>query len=90
MRTKGKRELVDDTIVYLWDDFTVVKSPVLADQGVLWKNVIPEWKIFCQETLQFEIPVDLHYAYEQKAQEQRAANASKEMREKSASSGKGG
>lgn len=58
-------ELTDETIVYLWDDFTVVKSPVLANQGVLWQSVTPEWEAFCHETLHFEIPEDLRYAYEQ-------------------------
>jgi hypothetical protein len=56
-------ELADDTIVYLWDDFTVVKSPVLAEQQMLWTDVTPEWQTFCKETLQFEIPADLQFAY---------------------------
>ncbi len=58
-------ELTEESIVYLWDDFTVVKSPVLADQEALWQSVTPEWKAFCKETLHFEIPEDLRYAYEQ-------------------------
>jgi len=65
---REERELLDDTIAYLWDDFTVVKSPVLAEQGLLWKNVTPGWKTFCQEKLQFKISEDLHYAYEQEIQ----------------------
>lgn len=56
-------ELTDDTIVYLWDDFTVVKSPVQTEQKALWDRVTPEWVAFCKETLQFEIPEDLRYAY---------------------------
>ncbi|HEU5374019.1 MAG TPA: hypothetical protein VFV38_01125 [Ktedonobacteraceae bacterium] len=70
-----EEELTEDTVVYLWDDFTVVKSPVLAEQGVLWKDVTPEWKAFCRETLHFEIPADLRYAYEQDAQEQSTVEA---------------
>ena len=66
--TQGDEELTEDTVVYLWDDFTVVKSPVLAEQGVLWQDATPEWKAFCKETLQFEIPEDLRYAYEQEEQ----------------------
>jgi hypothetical protein len=29
-------DLPDDTVVYLWNDFTVVRSPVGAPDGVLW------------------------------------------------------
>jgi hypothetical protein len=58
-------DLTEDAVVYLWDDFTVVKSPVLADQGTIWNNVTPEWELFCKEVLQFEIPEDVRYAYEQ-------------------------
>ncbi len=57
-------ELADDDIYYLWDDYTVVKSPVQSG-GVLFESVTPEWKEFCHTTLQFEIPEDLRYAYEQ-------------------------
>ena len=62
-RTEHETALSDDTIVYLWDDFTVVQSPVL-EQGNLFDNVTPEWQTFCQQTLQFAIPEDLQYAYE--------------------------
>ena len=80
-------ELADDTVVYLWDDFTVVKSPVLADKGVLWQSVTPEWEAFCKETLSFEIPEDLRYAYAQ--EEQGTEDRDKEASEKSVSSGEG-
>lgn len=61
---EDESELDEETVVYLWDDFTVVKSPVMADQGILWKRVTPEWEAFCKETLNFAIPEDLRYAYE--------------------------
>lgn len=54
--------LSDDSIVYLWDDFTVVESPVL-NQGNLFDAVTPEWQEFCLQTLKFAIPEDLKYAY---------------------------
>ena len=56
--------LTDDTICYVWDDFTVVRSPV-QEQGVIFDAVTPEWKEFCTSTLHFEIPEDLRYAYQQ-------------------------
>lgn len=56
--------LDDDSIVYLWDDFTVVRSPVVPDKGLVFDAVTEEWKDFCQTALQFSIPEDLHYAYE--------------------------
>jgi hypothetical protein len=62
-------ELTDDAVVYLWDDFTVVRSPVIPDKGLVFDTVTPEWQNFCTMTLQFEIPEDLRYAYEQKEQD---------------------
>jgi hypothetical protein len=61
--------LSDDDIVYLWDDFTVVRSPIIPEKGILFAQVTPEWQEFCQNTLCFEIPSDLRYAY-QKQKEQ--------------------
>ncbi len=57
-------ELTDESIVYLWDDFTVVRSPV-QEQGIIFATVTPEWRDFCVNTLHFEIPEDLRYAYQQ-------------------------
>jgi len=54
-----------DDIVYLWDDFTVVRSPVIPERGLLFDQVTPEWQHFCRETLKFTIPEDLYYAYQQ-------------------------
>lgn len=66
-------ELADDTVVYLWDDFSVVKSPVIPNKGLLFDDVTPQWKDFCKTTLQFEIPEDLRYAYQQTAEEARSS-----------------
>jgi len=62
-REENESDLSDDDVVYLWDDFTVVRSPVLPG-GVIFDEVTPQWQEFCQTTLQFEIPEDLRYAYE--------------------------
>jgi hypothetical protein len=59
-------DLTGDSIVYLWDDLTVVKSPVQSG-GVLYQEVTPEWQDFCANVLHFAIPDDLRYAYEQEA-----------------------
>lgn len=57
-------KLSDESVCYLWDDFVVVRSPVL-EKGVLFDAVTPEWRDFCVSTLHFEIPEDLRSAYEQ-------------------------
>jgi len=62
-RAEGETQLTDETICYLWDDFVVVLSPV-QNNGVLFDAVTPAWKEFCGQTLRFEIPEDLRYAYE--------------------------
>ena len=62
-REEGESELTDEDVVYLWDDFVVVRSPVLPG-GVIFDQVTPQWQEFCKTTLGFEIPEDLRYAYE--------------------------
>lgn len=62
--------LTDEDVVYLWDDFTVVRSPVIPDKGLVFDTITPEWQAFCTTTLQFAIPEDLRYAYEEQEQEE--------------------
>jgi hypothetical protein len=81
-RNDSEVELSDDDIVYLWDDFTVVKSPVIPDKGLIFDEVTPEWQHFCRETLQFEIPEDLRYAYEQTEEQNSASTAEAEEQNK--------
>jgi hypothetical protein len=64
MRQEHESELTDEDVVYLWDDFVVVRSPVLPG-GVIFDDVTTQWQEFCKTTLNFEIPEDLRYAYEQ-------------------------
>lgn len=59
-------ELNDESIVYLQDNFTVVKD-VFEEEDYIFNDVTDEWKAFCKETLDFEIPEDLRYAYEDEA-----------------------
>ncbi|HEV2377417.1 MAG TPA: hypothetical protein VGS19_35290 [Streptosporangiaceae bacterium] len=56
----GAPALSDDTVVYVWDDLTVVTNPVAADQGVLFDAVDEEWVRFCHAELSFAIPEGLH------------------------------
>lgn len=69
-KEENEPDLTDEDVVYLWDDFTVVRSPVIPDKGLIFDNVTPEWQDFCHGTLKFEIPEDLRYAYEQNSEEQ--------------------
>jgi hypothetical protein len=59
-----ERELADDTIVFVCDEFTVLISPVGKDKDKrLFTAVTPEWQEFCTTELQFRIPDDLAFAY---------------------------
>lgn len=69
-REQDEEALSDDDVVYIWDDFTVVRSPIIPDKGLIFDEVTPEWQAFCQETLNFAIPEDLRYAYEEQAEKQ--------------------
>src|SRR5215472_414263 len=69
-REEKEAELTDEDVVYLWDDFVVVRSPVLPG-GVIFDQVTEVWQEFCHTTLGFEIPEDLRYAYEQNEETER-------------------
>jgi len=56
-------ELTDDSIVYVQDNFTVVKD-CFEEEDYIYSDVTPEWKAFCEKELDFAIPEDLMYAYE--------------------------
>jgi hypothetical protein len=49
------RDLMDDSIVYLQENY-VVTDGVFRDENVLFDNVTPEWVAYCQQELEFEIP----------------------------------
>lgn len=63
---QGDQNLSDDTVCYVYDDFTVVQSP-FHDEKPIFDAVTSEWQEFCRTVLKFEIPEDLRYAYEQPA-----------------------
>ncbi len=56
-------ELTDESIVYLQDNFTVVKD-VFNEEDYIFDTIDDAWKKFCKDDLGFEIPEDLRYAYE--------------------------
>jgi hypothetical protein len=49
----------DDSIVYVWDDLTVVDNPMQAGDPPLLDTVNEEWARFCRDELAFEIPGEL-------------------------------
>jgi hypothetical protein len=50
------RELTDDSILYLQENY-VVTDDIFKDENIIFDQVTDEWKQFCHDTLQFEIPV---------------------------------
>jgi hypothetical protein len=49
------RELNDDSILYLQENY-VVTDGIFKDQNIIFDNVTDEWKDYCHGTLAFEIP----------------------------------
>ncbi|MGF1523403.1 MAG: hypothetical protein ACFBSF_13900 [Leptolyngbyaceae cyanobacterium] len=49
------RSLTDDDFVYLHANY-VVTDGIFMDENILFENISPEWKDFCNYTLKFEIP----------------------------------
>lgn len=58
LSAEAAKALSYDKIVYLHDDFTVTKS-MWRDEDIIFNDVDPAWKEFCENTLQFKIPSDL-------------------------------
>lgn len=56
-RPLNEEENTDETVCFIWDDFTVVKDPIY-DRDLLFDEVTPEWITFCQTALQFATPED--------------------------------
>lgn len=68
------RELTDDDVLYLQENFTVTDG-IFLDQNIVFDNVTPEWQEFCTETLRFELPEDVRADLETKDNGQDAAAA---------------
>jgi hypothetical protein len=51
-----ERQLDDDSILYLQENY-IVTDGIFKDENIIFDNVTDEWKQFCHETLEFEIPV---------------------------------
>lgn len=50
-----ERELADEDILYLQENF-VVTDGIFMDENVVYDEVTPEWMDFCKNTLKFEVP----------------------------------
>ena len=51
-----ERELNDDSILYLQENY-VVTDGIFKDENIIFDDVTDDWKSFCHSTLAFEIPV---------------------------------
>jgi hypothetical protein len=49
------RELSDNDILYLQEDYTVTDG-IFLDEHVIYGQVTSEWQEFCHNTLRFELP----------------------------------
>lgn len=49
------RELPDDDVVYLQENY-IVTNGIFKDENIIFDNVTTEWIDYCQQTLHFEIP----------------------------------
>jgi len=53
----NSRELSDDDVVFLQQDFTVTEL-IWPGENVIFNRITPEWVDFCSQELQFNIPDD--------------------------------
>jgi len=52
---KDAEEPLHPDYVFLQEDYTVTRG-VFVDEQVVFDEVTPEWRRFCQEVLQFTLP----------------------------------
>ncbi|WNZ26346.1 hypothetical protein HJG54_28360 [Leptolyngbya sp. NK1-12] len=52
----AKNSFDDDDVLYLQENY-VVTNGIFQDEQIVFDQVTPEWKQFCQIVLQFEVPV---------------------------------
>jgi len=50
------RDLTDDTHLYLQENY-VVTDGIFKDENIIFDDVTPEWIEYCDNVLEFEIPV---------------------------------
>ncbi len=62
-------------IVFIQEDYTVTRG-VFLDENVVFDEITPEWKLFCEQVLQFRIPEDLPVVDEPTEDEQTASKPS--------------
>ena len=49
------REFTDEDVLYLQENYIVTDS-IYKDENIIFDNVTDEWKEFCHQALEFEIP----------------------------------
>ena len=54
---ENSRELPDSDVVFLHQDFTVTQL-IWPGENVIFNQDTPEWRDFCSQQLQFEVPDD--------------------------------
>ena len=53
---KVNRQLTEDDFLYLQENY-VVTDGIFLDENIIFDNVTPEWKDFCENVLGFEVLV---------------------------------
>lgn len=51
-----RTELKDDDILYIQENY-VVTDGIFKDENIIFDDLTDEWKAFCHDKLEFEIPV---------------------------------
>jgi hypothetical protein len=55
-KVEVKRSLTDDDFLYLQENY-VVTDGIFKDENIIFDQITPEWKAFCQTVLGFKVPV---------------------------------
>ena len=55
-KVEVKRSLTDEDFLYLQENY-VVTDGIFKDENIIFDQITPEWKAFCQNVLGFKVPV---------------------------------
>lgn len=56
VEVEAPRELTENDFLYVQEDFSVTDG-IYMDENIIYDDVTPEWRAFCQDVLKFEVPV---------------------------------
>ncbi len=53
---ENNQELTEEDVLYLQENY-IVTNGIYLDENIIFDDVTPEWREFCHQVLNFQIPI---------------------------------